>query len=66
MGAGNFGLRRTLQKLADDVSASVPGLTPETIFTQLWDTQNDTANQVAAGNPHCSDNDGKVNGFPFN
>ncbi len=65
--AGNFSLRRTLQKLADDVVASVPGVTPEAIFQQFLDTQNDTANQVTgAGNPHCSDNNGKVNGMPFN
>jgi len=64
--AGNFSLRRTLQKLSDDVIASVPGTTPETIFQQFWDTQNDTANQVTAGNPHCSDNDGKINGMPMN
>ena len=64
--AGNFSLRRTLEKLRDNVIASVPGTTAETIFQQLWDTQNDAANQVTAGNPHCSDNDGKVNGFPLN
>ena len=66
LSAGNFSLRRTLQKLSTDVSASVPGTTPETIFRQFMDTQNDTPNQVTAGNPHCSDNSGKINGFPFN
>ncbi len=66
LSAGNFSLRRTLQKLANDVGASVPGLTPENIFQQFWDTQNDTANQVTAGNAHCSDNNGKINGFPSN
>lgn len=66
LSAGNFSLRHTLQKLSDDVIASVPGTTPETIFQQFMDTQNDTPNQVTAGNPHCDDNDGKVNGFPFN
>lgn len=66
LSAGNFGLRRTLQKLSNDVVASVPGTTPETIFRQLWDTQNDTANQVTAGNPHCSDSNGKINGMPMN
>lgn len=66
LSAGNFSLRRTLQKLSDDVSASVPGTTPESIFVQFWDTQNDTPNQVTAGNPHCNDNDGKINGFPMN
>ena len=66
LSAGNFSLRRTLQKLADDVVASVPGTTPETIFKQFWDTQNDAANQETAGNPHCSDNNGKINGIPMN
>jgi hypothetical protein len=66
LSAGNFSLRRTLQKLSDDVSASVPGTTPESIFRQFWDTQNDTPNQVTAGNPHCSDSNGKINGFPMN
>lgn len=66
LSAGNFSLRRTMQKLSDDVSASVPGTTPESIFVQFWDTQNDTPNQVTAGNPHCNDNDGKINGFPMN
>ena len=66
LSAGNFSLRRTLQKLADDVVASAPGTTPETIFKQFWDTQNDTANQETAGNPHCSDNNGKINDIPLN
>lgn len=66
LSAGNFSLRRTLQKLADDVIASAPGTTPETIFKQFWDTQNDTANQETVGNPHCSDNNGKINGIPLN
>lgn len=66
LSAGNFSLRRTLQKLADDVVASAPGTTPETIFRQLLDTQNDTANQVTPGNPHCSDDNGKINGMPLN
>lgn len=50
LNAGNFSLRRTLQKLASDVVASAPGTTPETFFKQFWDTQNDTANQETAGN----------------
>lgn len=66
LSAGNFTLRRTLQKLANDVAASAPGTTPETIFKQFWDTQNDTANQETVGNPHCSDNNGKINGIPLN
>lgn len=62
----NFSLRRTLQKLSTDVSGSVPGTNPETIFKQFMDTQNDTPNQAAAGNPHCDDNNGKINGYPLN
>ena len=62
----DFSLRRTLQKVADDVNPSVPGLTPEFIFQQFWDTQNDLSSAQTFANPHCSDNDGKVNGFPLN
>jgi hypothetical protein len=65
LNAGNFTLRRTLQKLADDVSASAPGTTAETIFQQLWDTQNDAAKAQLLANTHCSDNGGKLNGFPW-
>lgn len=64
--AGNFSLRRTLTKLRDDVAASVPGATPESIFQQFMDTQNDTAHAATAGNALCSDNDGKINGYPLN
>ncbi|HYD51039.1 MAG TPA: hypothetical protein VEA99_00375 [Gemmatimonadaceae bacterium] len=66
LGAGDFSLRRTLTKLRDDVAASVPGLTPEAIFRQFMDSQNDTPAAVTTGNPLCSDGGGKVNGFPFN
>lgn len=66
LGAGNFSLMRTLQKLSGDVAASVPTITPQAIFRQLWDTQNDAASAVTAGNPHCSDNDGKLGVYPFN
>jgi hypothetical protein len=65
LNAGNFTLRRTLQKLADDVAATAPGVTAETIFQQLWDTQNDAAKAQLPANTHCSDNDGKLNGFPW-
>jgi len=67
LGAADFSLRRVLQKLASDVSSSVPGTTPESIFKQFWDTQNDADSaQTALSNPHCSDDNGKVNGFPLN
>ena len=46
--------------------ASVPAATPESIFRQLMDTQNDTPNAVTAGDVLCSDNDGKINGYPLN
>lgn len=65
LSVGNFTLRRTLQKLSSDVSTSV-AVTPESIFRQFMDSQNDSANQVTAGNAHCSDNNGKINGYPFN
>lgn len=65
LNARNFSLRRTLQKLADDVSASAPGTTAESIFQQFWDTQNDAAKAQLPANTHCSDNGGKLNGFPW-
>lgn len=65
LSAGNFTLRRTLQKLANDVAPTAPGVTAETIFQQLWDTQNDAAKAQLPANTHCSDNDGKLNGFPW-
>ena len=66
LNAGNFSLQRTLQKLSDDVVASVPSVTPQAIFRQLWDTQNDSGSAVTASNPHCSDNNGKIGAYPFN
>lgn len=66
LGAANFSLQRTLQKLSDDVVASVPAVTPQAIFRQLWDTQNDAASAVTPGNPHCSDNNGKIGAYPHN
>lgn len=65
-GTTRFPLRRTLQKLADDVAATAPGTTPVSIFRQMWDTQNDATSAVTAGNPHCSDHDGKVGAYPLN
>jgi hypothetical protein len=64
--AGNFSLRRTLTKLRDDVSGSVVGQTPESIFRQFLDSQNDAANAQTTGNALCSDNNGKINGYPLN
>lgn len=65
LGAGDFSLRRTLQKLSTDVAADAPATTPLSIFRQLWDTQA-AAPGVDASNPHCSDTDGKIGAYPFN
>lgn len=65
LGAGDFSLRRTLQKLSSDVAADAPATTPLSIFRQLWDTQA-AAPGVDASNPHCSDADGKIGSYPFN
>lgn len=65
LSAKDFSLRRTLQKLSNDVLASVPGTTPESIYRQMWDSQN-AAPGVTAANPHCSDNNGKLGAYPFN
>ncbi len=62
----DFGLRRVLQKLLDDIHSSVPDLTLEDVFRQFWDTQNDFPSAVTpVTNVHCDDNDGKVNGYPL-
>ncbi|MEJ2681056.1 MAG: hypothetical protein P8176_10320 [Gammaproteobacteria bacterium] len=66
VGSGHFSLRQTLQKISDDVSSQVPGASPESIFKQFWDTQNDQINAETLGNPHCDDHNGLVNGFPLN
>jgi len=65
LGAGNFTLRRALQKLSSDVVADVPGTTPLSIFRQFWDSQA-AAPGLDATNPHCSDNNGKIGEIPFN
>lgn len=62
--AADFSLRRTLKQIATQVTPSVPGTTPVSIFRQLWDTQ-DTAPGVVASSPHCSDNGGTINGYPI-
>ncbi len=61
--AGNFSLRHTLDKIADDVDGVVNGTTALTIFRQLWDTQN--AAPGTTNGPHCSDNGSTLNGFPI-
>lgn len=66
LSAADFSLRRTLQKIADDVSSSVPSASPELVFKQFWDTQNDSPNAETLGNPHCDDSIGSINGYPLN
>jgi hypothetical protein len=59
----NFSLNRTLTQIATQVAPVVPGTSAESIFRQLWDTQN-AAPGVTTG-PHCTDNDTAINGFPI-
>lgn len=56
----------TLGSVLDQLAAQsgVAGLTRLGLFTQLWDTQNPAASGVTGG-PHCDDNGGTVNGFPY-
>lgn len=65
LGAKDFSLQRTLGKIAADVAPTV-STSAEKIFRQFLDTQNSSANAVTNPNPHCSDSNGKVNGFPLN
>jgi len=58
-----FTLERTLSQLASQVSMVVPGTTSQSMFRQLWDTQNAAPGQVAGG-PHCDDDGQTLNGFP--
>jgi hypothetical protein len=61
--ARDFSLKRTMDQLASQVSASVPGTTGASIFRQFWDTQNPTAQALTTG-PRCSDAGGTLNGLP--
>jgi hypothetical protein len=59
----DFSLKRTLKQMAEQaVLGGATGVTEESIFRELWDTQN-RAPGVGSGS-HCDDNDGTVNGFP--
>jgi len=61
--AADFSLEFTLSKLASQaVAGGASGTSANSIFTALWDTQNDTAHAVGSG-PHCSDDGGRLNGF---
>lgn len=57
-----FALGAVLDQLA--AQSGVAGLTGLQLFTQLWDTQNAAAIGVTSG-PHCDDQGGTVNGFPY-
>jgi hypothetical protein len=57
-----FTLDSVLSQLA--AQSAVPGLTGQRLFAQLWDTQNSAATGVTTG-PHCDDNGGTLNGFPY-
>lgn len=61
--ARDFSLKRTMDQLASQVVAQVPGTTGASIFRQLWDTQNPAAQAITTG-PRCSDAGGTLNGLP--
>ena len=62
--AADFSLKRTLTKIASDaVAAGATGATAQTLFRDLWDTQNTTASAAAPGGAQC-DNPATLNGFP--
>lgn len=61
--ARDFSLKRTMDQLASQVSALVPGTTGASIFRQFWDIQNPADQAVTAG-PRCSDGAGTLNGLP--
>lgn len=61
--ARDFSLKRTMDQLAAQVSASVPGTTGASLFRQFWDTQNPAAQALTTG-PRCSDAGGTLNGLP--
>lgn len=61
--ARDFSLRRTMDQLASQVAAQVPGTTGASIFRQFWDTQNPAAQALTTG-PRCSDAGGTLNGLP--
>ena len=61
--ARDFSLKRTMDQLASQVVAQVPGTTGASIFRQFWDTQNPAAQAITTG-PRCSDAGGTLNGLP--
>lgn len=65
LGPETFSLRRTLAKIAaDSVAAGAAGATPETLFRDLWDTQNLKGDPATPEGAHCDDNGTTLNGFP--
>ena len=65
LGPDTFSLRRTLAKIAaDSVAAGAAGATPEALFRDLWDTQNEEANAATMEGAQCDDNGTTLNGFP--
>ena len=62
--ARDFSLRRTMDQLASQVSASAPGTTGASIFRQFWDTQNPASQAIVPTSPRCSDAGGTLNGLP--
>jgi hypothetical protein len=61
----DFSLRRTMAKIASDaVARGATGATAETVFRDLWDTQNTTAAAAAPGGAQCDDAGTTLNGFP--
>lgn len=61
----DFSLKRTLTKIASDaVARGATGATAETVFRDLWDTQNTAASAAAAGGAQCDDAGTTLNGFP--
>jgi len=63
--AADFTLGRTLQQLADQaVTGGASATTQESIFRELWDTQNPSTAPGAGPGAHCDDAGGTVNGYP--
>ncbi|MBC8074200.1 MAG: hypothetical protein IAG13_38125 [Deltaproteobacteria bacterium] len=67
--SGPFRLRRTLEQLATQTAPVASGVTADSIFLDLWDSQNTAPG--AGGSHHCNDvaspspgGDGGLNGYP--
>lgn len=63
--AADFSLGRTLGQLAAQAnSAGASGVTAETLFRDLFDTQNTSTSAATLEGAHCDDDGGTFNGFP--